>query len=161
MPLQPENACAPLAAPAARVWPLVPGAPRLTQARCELLREIQILDEYGDRRRIHIPAERPLTVYVDKREIVTLMTLVGFVVFVVQGPWPSKVLLALSAVVIAAFGNILRVASLLGVAYVWGGDAGFKYYHDYSGIVFFASALALLLLFSWLLGCREIREDIF
>ena len=75
MPLQPENACPPLAAPAARVWPLVSGAPRLTQARCELLREIQILDEYGDRRSIHIPAERPLTVYVDKREIVTLMTL--------------------------------------------------------------------------------------
>ena len=51
------------------------GAPRLTQARCELLREIQILDEYGDRRCIHIPAERPLTVFVDKRELVTLMTL--------------------------------------------------------------------------------------
>jgi FdhD protein len=53
----------------------VAGAPRLTQARCELLREIQILDEYGDRRLIHIPAERPLTVFVDKRELVTLMTL--------------------------------------------------------------------------------------
>jgi FdhD protein len=53
----------------------VPGAPQLTAARCELLREIQILDEYGDRRSIHIPAERPLTVFVDKREIVTLMTL--------------------------------------------------------------------------------------
>jgi hypothetical protein len=77
MPLQSESARPPPAdgAPAARVWPLVPGAPRLTQARCELLREIQILDEYGDRRSIHIPAERPLTVFVDKREIVTLMTL--------------------------------------------------------------------------------------
>ncbi len=53
----------------------VPGAPRLTQAQCELLREIQILDEYGERRSIHIPAERPLTVFVDKRELVTLMTL--------------------------------------------------------------------------------------
>ncbi len=53
----------------------VPGAPRLTEARCELLREIQIVDEYGDRRSIHIPAERPLTVFVDKRELVTLMTL--------------------------------------------------------------------------------------
>ncbi len=49
--------------------------PRLTQARCELLREIQVLDEYGERRSIHIPAERPLTVFVDKRELVTLMTL--------------------------------------------------------------------------------------
>ena len=53
----------------------VAGAPRLTQARCALLREIQIIDEYGDRRSIHIPAERPLTVFVDKRELVTLMTL--------------------------------------------------------------------------------------
>ncbi len=53
----------------------VPGSPRLTGAQCELLREIQILDEYGERRSIHIPAERPLTVFVDKRELVTLMTL--------------------------------------------------------------------------------------
>ena len=53
----------------------VMGAPRLTQAHCDLLREIDILDEYGDRRTIHIPAERPLTVFVDKRELVTLMTL--------------------------------------------------------------------------------------
>ena len=53
----------------------VAGAPQLTDARCELLREIQILDEYGERRCIHIPAERPLTVFVDKRELVTLMTL--------------------------------------------------------------------------------------
>jgi len=40
-----------------------------------LLREITILDEHGAQRSIHIPAERPLTVFVDKRELVTLMTL--------------------------------------------------------------------------------------
>lgn len=56
-------------------WPVLPGTPRLTQARCEWLREIEIVDEYGERRRIHIPSERPLTVFVDKRELVTLMTL--------------------------------------------------------------------------------------
>lgn len=65
----------PPAAAASSAPPLVTGAPRLTQARCELLREIQVLDEYGERRSIHIPAERPLTVFVDKRELVTLMTL--------------------------------------------------------------------------------------
>jgi len=54
---------------------VVPGAPRLTQARSGLLREILILDEYGERRTILIPVERPLTVFVDKRELVTLMTL--------------------------------------------------------------------------------------
>lgn len=62
-------------APSAPAFSSVPGAPGLSSARCELLREIQILDEYGDRRSIHIPAERPLTVFVDKRELVTLMTL--------------------------------------------------------------------------------------
>ncbi len=51
------------------------GAPRLSQAVGALLREIEILDEAGERRRIAIPAERPLTVFVDKRELVTLMTL--------------------------------------------------------------------------------------
>lgn len=95
------------------------------------------------------------------RSIVTLLTLVALVVFVVDGtPW-AKTLLALSSIPIAVLGNTLRVASLLGVANVWGADAGFTYYHDYSGIFFFASALGLLLLFSWLLRCREIREDIF
>jgi FdhD protein len=53
----------------------VPGAPALTAAQGVLLREIPVLDEYGAHRSIHIPAERPLTIYVDKQEIVTLMTL--------------------------------------------------------------------------------------
>ncbi|HEV8692145.1 MAG TPA: formate dehydrogenase accessory sulfurtransferase FdhD [Ideonella sp.] len=52
-----------------------PRVPRMTDARVPLLREIRIVDEYGQQRRIHIPAERPLTVFVDKRELVTLMTL--------------------------------------------------------------------------------------
>jgi FdhD protein len=56
-------------------WPVVPGAPQLSNARGEFLREITILDEYGERRAIPIPIERPLTIFVDKRELVTLMTL--------------------------------------------------------------------------------------
>ena len=66
---------APLAFDVPRCRPPVAGAPRLTAACGELLREITVQDEYGDRRSIHIPAERPLTVFVDKRELVTLMTL--------------------------------------------------------------------------------------
>ena len=49
--------------------------PRLTQARAKLTRDIEVVNEYGVREQISIPAERALTVYVDKREIVTLMTL--------------------------------------------------------------------------------------
>lgn len=49
--------------------------PRLTQAQADLTREVTVVDESGQHRAIRIPAERDLTVYVDKRELVTLMTL--------------------------------------------------------------------------------------
>jgi FdhD protein len=49
--------------------------PLLTEARAPLTREIETVNEHGERDTISIPAERPLTVYVDKRELVTLMTL--------------------------------------------------------------------------------------
>jgi FdhD protein len=49
--------------------------PHLTSAAAPMTHEVEVLDEYGARRRIAIPAERALTVYVDKRELVTLMTL--------------------------------------------------------------------------------------
>jgi FdhD protein len=49
--------------------------PHLTQARAPLTREVEVRDEFGQRRTIQIPAERPLTLFVDKREVVTLMTL--------------------------------------------------------------------------------------
>jgi len=49
--------------------------PRLTQARAPLTREIEAVDEHGQPQPVSIPAERDLTVYVDRRELVTLMTL--------------------------------------------------------------------------------------
>lgn len=49
--------------------------PRLTQARGPLTREVLVVNEFGDTDTVSIPAERALTVYVDKRELVTLMTL--------------------------------------------------------------------------------------
>jgi FdhD protein len=49
--------------------------PRLTAATAPLTHELDVLDEFGATRRIAIPAERALTVFVDKRELVTLMTL--------------------------------------------------------------------------------------
>lgn len=53
-----------------------PGSlPRLTCARAPLTHAVQVINERGEQEEVHIPAERPLTVYVDKRELVTLMTL--------------------------------------------------------------------------------------
>lgn len=51
--------------------------PALSNARAHLTRDIVAIDERGRHKALAIPAERPLTVYVDKRELVTLMTLGG------------------------------------------------------------------------------------
>jgi FdhD protein len=52
-----------------------PTLPRMSRAQAALTRTVDVLDEHGQRQTIQIPAERPLTVFVDKRELVTLMTL--------------------------------------------------------------------------------------
>jgi FdhD protein len=49
--------------------------PRLSRAQAPLTGEILAVNEFGETERLSIPAERALTVYVDKRELVTLMTL--------------------------------------------------------------------------------------
>ncbi len=51
--------------------------PVLSRSSAPLTHPVEVVDERGRRSTIHIPAERPLTVYVDKRELVTLMTLGG------------------------------------------------------------------------------------
>ncbi|ULX55795.1 formate dehydrogenase family accessory protein FdhD [Cupriavidus taiwanensis] len=51
--------------------------PELTQAAVPLIEEIEVVDEQGRVRAAYLPGERPLTVYLDKRELVTLMTLGG------------------------------------------------------------------------------------
>jgi FdhD protein len=49
--------------------------PHLSQASAPLTREIEAVNEFGESTALAIPSERALTVYVDKRELVTLMTL--------------------------------------------------------------------------------------
>ena len=52
-----------------------PLRPFLTQARAPLTHTISTVNEWGQHANVSIPAERALTIYVDKRELVTLMTL--------------------------------------------------------------------------------------
>ena len=48
---------------------------QMSSASVPLVHEVQIMDEAGRMKTAHIPGERPLTIYLDKREVVTLMTL--------------------------------------------------------------------------------------
>jgi FdhD protein len=59
--------------------------PLLTEASAPLTRAVESINEHGEREPVSIPAERALTVYVDKRELVTLMTLGARPVWLVLG----------------------------------------------------------------------------
>jgi FdhD protein len=59
--------------------------PHLTRAQAPLTREVTAVNEHGEATPLSIPAERALTVYVDKRELVTLMTLGGHPELLVLG----------------------------------------------------------------------------
>lgn len=47
----------------------------LTQASAALTHTVKVVNEFGEKYELAIPSERALTVYVDKRELITLMTL--------------------------------------------------------------------------------------
>jgi len=70
--------------------------PRITQARAPLLQSVQVVNERGERQALHIPAERALTVYVDKRELVTLMTLGAYPEWMVLGYLLNQRLISLA-----------------------------------------------------------------
>ena len=53
----------------------MPYRPQLSNAQCAPTFTVNARDENGTTVATAIAAERPLTIYVDKREIVTLMTL--------------------------------------------------------------------------------------
>jgi FdhD protein len=50
---------------------------KLSKAVAPLVHEVKVVDEQGREKFIHVPGERPLTIYLDKKELVTLMTLGG------------------------------------------------------------------------------------
>ena len=59
--------------------------PKLTNAQASLTKTIEIINNLGEKQTLEIPAERALTVYIDKKEIVTLMTLGAYPEWLVLG----------------------------------------------------------------------------
>lgn len=92
--------------------------------------------------------------------MIALTALTALAAYVLDGPLWGRIALVLLAVPIAMLGNILRVSNLLFVARYYGADAAFRFYHDYSGIVFFALVLMLMVPLTRLLRCKSLRLDV-
>ena len=76
-----------------------------------------------------------------------------------RGPIWGRILFVLMAIPLAMFGNILRVSNLIYVARYYSVEAAFRFYHDYSGIVFFVIVLALLIPISRMLRLRSLNWE--
>lgn len=92
--------------------------------------------------------------------LIALTALMVLAAYLVSGPLWGRIALVLLAVPLALLGNIVRVSSLLFVARAWGAEAGFSYYHDYSGIFFFVIVLALMLPMTRLVHCDGLRPEV-
>ena len=92
--------------------------------------------------------------------MITLFALTSLCGYVFNGPWWGRIGLVVLSIPLAMVGNILRVGNLLYVAYYWGVDAAFIFYHDYSGFVFFVVVLLLVLPLMRLLQLKTVRLDV-
>ncbi|GIV75005.1 MULTISPECIES: exosortase/archaeosortase family protein [Caldilinea] len=92
--------------------------------------------------------------------LISLVALLTLVAYLLEGSLVARILLVVLALPLALLGNILRVAALLFVARAWGAEAGFTFYHDYSGILFFLAALALTLPLTRALRFGSLRPEV-
>lgn len=92
--------------------------------------------------------------------LISLFALLTLVAYLLEGSVGARVLLAALALPLALLGNILRVAALLFVARAWGAEAGFTFYHDYSGVLFFLAMLALTLPLTRALRFGSLRPEV-
>jgi FdhD protein len=85
--------------PVARAcYPLSDG-PRLSQAAGKLLREVQIVDEYGDHRLVAVPVERPLSIRLDGQIVAMLWTLGASAEWLVMGYlWTRQIVTDVTAI---------------------------------------------------------------
>lgn len=95
------------------------------------------------------------------RSLVTMVTVAVGWIYLVQGRLAGKALMLAAVVPLVALSNILRITILLIVAVLWGEDIALTYYHDWSSPILFLMALGLLLVLGKMLGCSQIRDDIF
>ena len=94
------------------------------------------------------------------RSIVSLFTLAVLFAHVFSGPLIGRIVLVASSPFIAMIANLVRVASLLQVAHIFGPEVGMNYYHTLASPLLFFVAFTLLIILGRILGCSELWQDI-
>ncbi len=94
------------------------------------------------------------------QSLTSLLSVTALFAYAVRGPVWGRLAMLAAAIPLARLSNILRVSSLIGVAHYLGTDAAFRFYHDYSGPLFFMAALLLVVPLARLFQCKTLRFEV-
>ncbi|NKQ38622.1 MAG: exosortase/archaeosortase family protein [Methanosarcinales archaeon] len=92
------------------------------------------------------------------KSIISLITLSTIYAYVLKGTIYMKLSLLLATFPIAISMNILRIASILVVADMYGKDAAMVFFHDISSPIFFSISIILLFIIGRCFGSLKLRE---
>ena len=88
--------------------------------------------------------------------LIALLAFAALYAYLLVGPSFKRVVLLLWSIPIAILANILRIASIILVAYYYNEDFALGFYHDLSNLLVFLLAFICLFLLGRILGCRLI-----
>ena len=110
---------------------------------------------------IHIPAGslRIADPCSGLRSLIALVALGALFAYLTRGKTWKRVVLFASAVPLAIFANVVRIAVLCVVANIWGIDAALGFFHDFSGLLLFMIAFVGLVTVRKLLRCETEGEE--
>jgi len=88
--------------------------------------------------------------------LIALLAFAALYAYLLVGPSFKRVVLSLCSIPIAILANILRIASIILVAYYYNEDFALGFYHDLSNLLVFLLAFICLFLLGRIMGCRLI-----
>jgi exosortase len=92
------------------------------------------------------------------RSLISLITLAALYAYILEGTNRMKVVLLLASIPIALISNMFRITAILLIANSYGTEAAMNFFHNFSGITFFAIAIILLLLVGRCFGQLRFRK---
>ncbi len=92
------------------------------------------------------------------RTMLALFALAAVYAYVVNGSYPKKALLFLSALPVALAANVFRVVLILLIANYFGTEFAMHFFHDASSILLFLLAFVFLIIVGRCLGCKGLRN---
>ena len=91
--------------------------------------------------------------------LIALLALSAVYVYILTGSFCKRLGLFFLPFPLAIISNILRITSIIMVAYLFDVQTATGWYHDLSSPIFFIIGFVVLILVSWIIGCR-INSDL-